>query len=241
MQLPDLPVRGVLPQVAQALAAGRPVVLQAPPGTGKTLLTAPFLLESARWLDDRKIVLLEPRRLAARMAAQSMARLFGESAGETVGYSMRLERAVGPRTRIEVVTEGLLARRLLNDPELDLVIFDEFHERSLNADFGLALTLDAKSILRPDLRLLVMSATIDAAATARMLGDDTAVVSAQARVWPVETILSQRTLVPQAVAEGVAAAALRALDETSGDILAFLPGESEIRRAASILAEFKRL
>ena len=243
MQLPDLPVRGVLPQVAQALAAGRPVVLQAPPGTGKTLLTAPFLLENARWLDGRKIILLEPRRLAARMAAQSMARLFGESAGETVGYSMRLERAVGPRTRIEVVTEGLLARRLLNDPELDdvgLVIFDEFHERSLNADFGLALTLDAKSILRPDLRLLVMSATIDAAATARMLGDDTAVVSAEARVWPVETILSQRPLVPQTVAEGVAAAALRALDETSGDILAFLPGESEIRRAASILAE-KRL
>lgn len=243
MQLPDLPVKGVLPQVAKALGAGRPVVLQAPPGTGKTLLTAPFLLEAADWLGGRKIVLLEPRRLAARMAAQSMARLFGETAGGTVGYSMRLERAVGPRTRIEVVTEGLLTRRLLQDPglcDVGLVVFDEFHERSLNADFGLALTLDARSILRPDLRLLVMSATIDAAATARMLGNDAAVVSAEARVWPVETILSSRTLVPQTIADGVAAAALRAIDESSGDILAFLPGEAEIRRAASILAE-KRL
>lgn len=238
MPLPDLPVRPVLPQVASALAAGAPVVLQAPPGTGKTLLTAPYLLQNAPWLEGRSIVLLEPRRLAARLAAQSMARLFNESPGGTVGYQVRLERAIGPRTRIEVLTEGLLTRRLLADQALSdvgLVIFDEFHERSLNADLGLALALDSRAILRPDLRILVMSATLDAAATARILGDDAKVVSAEARMWPVETILSPRPLTPQGIPDGVAEAVLHALPSTRGGILAFLPGEAEIRRAASLL------
>jgi len=239
MQLPDLPVRAVLPRVAAALAAGRPVVLQSPPGTGKTLLTAPYILECAKWLVGRKIVLLEPRRLAARMAAQSMARLVGCALGETVGYQVRLERAIGPQTRIEVLTEGLLARRMLRDPELSdvgLVVFDEFHERSLNADFGLALALDSRAIVRPDLRIVVMSATLDAGATARMLGDGAEIVSAQAGTWPVETVHFPAPLSQRSIAEGVASAVLRAIGETSGGILAFLPGEAEIRRAASILA-----
>ncbi|MBR0056753.1 MAG: DEAD/DEAH box helicase, partial [Kiritimatiellae bacterium] len=130
--LPNLPVTAALPAVASALDAGHPVVLQAPPGTGKTLLAAPYLLRAARWLAPRKkILLLEPRRLAARLAAKSMARVLGCAVGETVGYQVRLERAIGPDTRIEVLTEGLLARRLLANPELPdvgLVIFDEFHE-----------------------------------------------------------------------------------------------------------------
>lgn len=238
MQFPDLPVRAVLPRVAAALAAGRPVVLQSPPGTGKTLLTAPYILECAEWLGGRKIVLLEPRRLAARMAAQSMARLTGCAIGETVGYQVRLERAIGPRTRIEVLTEGLLARRMMRDPELSdvgLVVFDEFHERSLNADFGLALALDSRAIVRPDLRIVVMSATLDAEATARMLGDDAEIVSARAGTWPVETRHITAPLPQRSIPEGVASAVMRAIGETSGGILAFLPGEAEIRRAASIL------
>ena len=238
MRLPDLPVRAVLPDVARALGAGRPVVLQAPPGTGKTLLTAPYLLDSP-WLAGRKIVLLEPRRLAARMAAAAMARLLDDRVGGVVGYQVRLDRCIGPATRIEILTEGLLAQRLLHDPALEdvgLVVFDEFHERSLFADFGMALTLDARAVLRPDLRLMAMSATIDAEGLAAHLGADAAVVSASARTWPVETRLLAHapgaTPIPDLVAGGV----LRALRETEGGILAFLPGEGEIRRAQAALA-----
>lgn len=240
MLMPDLPVRAVLPRVAEALTDGRNVVLQAPPGTGKTLLTAPFLLGHSPWLDGKKILLLEPRRLAARLAANSMARLMSETAGETVGYSVRLERVVGPKTRIEVLTEGLLSRRLVADPSLDgvgLVIFDEFHERSLSADFGLALALESRAILRDDLRLMVMSATLDANATAAMLGEGTEIIAASARLWPIETVLSQHTVLPQNIPLEMSNAVRRALDETDGGILAFLPGESEIRRTASLLAE----
>ena len=234
-ELPDLPVRAVLPDIAHALAANRAVVLQAPPGSGKTTLVAPSLLD-APWLQGRRIVLLEPRRLAARAAARYMARLLGEEVGGRVGYHIRLERRVGPNTRIEVLTEGLLTQRLLHDPELPeagLVIFDEFHERSLAADLGLALTLDIRRHLRPDLRLLVMSATLDAQPVADHLGDGT-IVTASARTWPVETRYAARIStapLPWQVADAVAHIAA----EEPGSILAFLPGEGEIRRAAERL------
>ncbi|MFZ4397541.1 MAG: ATP-dependent helicase HrpB [Kiritimatiellia bacterium] len=233
--LPDLPVRAVLPDVAQALAANRPVVLQAPPGSGKTTLVAPSLLE-APWLQGRRIILLEPRRLAARAAARYMARLLGEEVGERVGYHIRLERRIGANTRIEVLTEGLLTQRLLHDPELPeagLIIFDEFHERSLAADMGLALALDIRRHLRPDLRLLVMSATLDAQPVADHLGEG-AVITASARTWPVETRYATRVStapLPWQVADVVARIAL----EEPGSILAFLPGEGEIRRTAERL------
>lgn len=235
--LPDLPVRAVLPAVARVLAANRPVVLTAPPGSGKTLLTAPSLL-GADWLAGRRIVLLEPRRLAARAAARQMARLLGEEVGRTVGYHVRLERRAGPATRIEILTEGLLVQRLLRDPALEdtaLVIFDEFHERSLAADFGLALTLEARRVLRPDLRLLAMSATLDTAPLARHLGE-AEVIAASAPLWPVATSCRRRPArapLPAQAAEAVR----RALAETRGGILVFLPGEGEIRRAAALLRE----
>jgi ATP-dependent helicase HrpB len=239
--LPDLPIRPVLPQVADALAGNHAVVLQAPPGTGKTLLTAPYLL-NAEWLRGRKIVLLEPRRLAARAAASQMARLLGEDVGGTVGYQIRLERRIGRDTRIEIVTEGLLTQRLLHDPELSdvgLVIFDEFHERSLQADFGLALTLDMRQALRPDLRLVIMSATIDAAGIAAHLGPDTRVVSATARTWPVETHYLSRPPGAAPIHETVANAVFSVLAKETGGILAFLPGEGEIRRAEESLRRMR--
>jgi len=233
--MPDLPVRDVLPEIARELATNRPVVLQAPPGSGKTTLVAPSLLD-APWLQGRRIVLLEPRRLAARAAARYMARLLGEEVGRRVGYHIRLERRVGPETRIEVLTEGLLTQRLLHDPELPdvgLVIFDEFHERSLAADAGLALALDVRRHLRPDLRLLAMSATLDAQPVAEHLGNG-AVVAAEGRAWPVETRLAARAStapVPWQVADAVA----RVVTEEPGSVLAFLPGEGEIRRVVERL------
>lgn len=225
-----LPVDTVLPAVAASLAANRPVVLQAPPGSGKTTRAAPFLLD-APWLRGRKILMLEPRRLAARAAAGYMARQRGESVGQTVGYHIRLDRQTGPHTRIEILTEGLLTQRLLSDPELSdtgLVIFDEFHERSLAADTGLALALDARNALRPDLRLVVMSATLQPGPIAAHLGRAD-IHTADARVYPIETRLLNRT--PTAPLPAVAADAVRrALQDESGSLLVFLPGEGEIRR-----------
>jgi ATP-dependent helicase HrpB len=224
------PVDSVLPALAASLADNRSVVLQAPPGSGKTTRVAPFLLD-APWLKGRTILMLEPRRLAARAAAAFMARQRGEAVGQTVGYHIRLDRKVGPQTRIEILTEGLLALRLLNDPELSgvgLIIFDEFHERSLAADTGLALALDARNALRPDLRLLVMSATLQPGPIAAHLGN-AAVHTAEARMFPVETRLLHRASsapLPILAADAV----LRALDEESGSLLVFLPGEGEIRR-----------
>src|SRR5690606_11172425 len=161
-----------LPDLRAALAARGAAVLQAPPGAGKTTVVPPALLDEP-WLGGGRIVMLEPRRLATRAAARRMAALRREPVGGTVGYRTRDDRAVGPTTRIEVVTEGILTRRLQRDPALDgvgLVIFDEFHERSLQADLGLALAIDARRHLRPDLRLLVMSATLDGERVAELLG-----------------------------------------------------------------------
>ena len=165
----SLPIDEVLPALRQALQQRDEAVLEAPPGAGKTT-RVPLALLGEAWLAGQTIIMLEPRRLAARAAAERLASELGERVGETVGYRIRLDSKVGPNTRIEVVTEGILARRLQDDPALEgvgLVIFDEFHERSLDADLGLALALDAQSVLREDLRLLVMSATLDGAAVAR--------------------------------------------------------------------------
>ncbi len=231
----QLPIGPALRAVAAALAGNGCAVLQAPPGAGKSTLV-PLALIDAPWLAGRRIVMLEPRRLAARMAARRMAEMCNETAGETVGYRTRLESKVGPGTRIEVVTEGILLRRLQRDPALDgvgLLIFDEFHERSLDADLGLALSLEARRYLREDLRLLVMSATLDAGPVAEMLGAP--VVTSEGRSFPVVTQYLERPP-PDRLEQAVANAIHRALDEETGSILVFLPGGREIRRVARLLA-----
>jgi ATP-dependent helicase HrpB len=212
-------------------------VLEAPPGAGKTTLV-PLALLDEPWLAGRTIVMLEPRRVAARAAAYRMAQMLGEGVGETVGYRISLETRTGPRTRVEVVTEALLTRRLQADPALDgigLVIFDEFHERSLDTDLGLALALEAQTALRPDLRLLVMSATLDGSRVAALLGG-APVVRSEGRLFPVETLHLPR---PDAreLSAAVAGTVRRALLETAGSVLVFLPGEGEIKAAERRLAE----
>ncbi len=238
----SFPVDAIVPQLNAALSSGRAALLVAEPGAGKTT-RVPLLLLDQPWLDGRKIVMLEPRRLAARAAARRMAETLGEDVGGTVGYAVRLDRKVSARTRIEVVTEGILTRRLQTDPELSgvgLVIFDEFHERSLDGDFGLALTLDIQRGLRDDLRILVMSATLDAARVAAHLGD-APVIDAPGRVFPVETRYLDRAQ-RQTIAADAARAVHHALSETDKSLLVFLPGEAEIRRTeqaldASVLPE----
>ncbi|MEM7787783.1 MAG: ATP-dependent helicase HrpB [Bacteroidota bacterium] len=245
---PALPVDAVLGRLVNALGEARSAVLQAPPGAGKTT-RVPLALLEAGWLEGQTIVMLEPRRIAARAAAQRLAAQLGERVGDTVGYRIRGEATVSRRTRIEVVTEGILTRRLLSDPSLDdgpeavgVVVFDEVHERSLPGDLGLALCLQARELLRPDLRLVAMSATLDGARFADLLGEGTPVVTSEGRTFPVETHHLGR---PQATAGGrppriedaVAAAVGRALNAEAGSVLAFLPGAGEIRRTADRLGE----
>nr|WP_257791264.1 ATP-dependent helicase HrpB [Candidatus Thiodictyon syntrophicum] len=229
-----MPVDGALPLLATALAQGH-AVLTAPPGSGKTT-RVPLLLRDAPWLAGGTILMLEPRRPAARMAAARMADLLGETVGETVGYQVRFERRIGAGTRIQVLTEGILTRRLQSDPELagvGLLIFDEFHERSLQADLGLALALDLAAALRPDLRLLVMSATLEADAVARLLGA-APVISAAGRSFPVAVrYLEVPPRDPLAAMEQTVREALR---DQPGDLLAFLPGAGEIERVRARLA-----
>lgn len=232
MKLPEYPALAALPALKEALQAQGRAVLAAPPGSGKTT-TIPLSLLAEPWLSGQKILLLEPRRVAARAAAARMAGLLGEKVGETVGYQIRFERRIGPATRIEVVTEGLLTRRLQADPELPgvgLVIFDEFHERSLDADLALALALDARENLKPALRLLVMSATLDTQRVAALL-DDAPIVTAGGTLFPVD-VRYRPPRVETPLDEALANAVLTALGETEGDILAFLPGTREIRSAA---------
>lgn len=222
----SLPVEAVLDDLSRALGGHGSALLCAPPGSGKTT-RVPLALLDAPWLQGRRIVMLEPRRVAARAAARFMAASLGEPVGERVGFRVRFESAVSPRTRVEVVTEGVLARRLQREPELPgvgLVIFDEFHERSLQADLALALALDVRRALRPDLRLLVMSATLDAEPAARLLGA-APVLRAGGRPHPVEV----RHLAGGGGEAALERAVRAALAECGGDVLVFLPGAREIR------------
>jgi len=232
-----LPIDEILPEIVAALGAHSSAVVLAAPGAGKTTRIPPALLE-APWLAGKSILMLEPRRLAARMAAARMAAARSEALGETVGYRVRLESKVSARTRIEVVTEGILTRRLQTDSDLDgvgVLIFDEFHERSLDADLGLALALDVQKALRPDLKILVMSATLDDQAVSEVLGG-VPVVACAHRPFPVETRYLEKSAGDD-ISRDMAALILRALDDETGSILAFLPGEGEIRRVTSTLEE----
>ncbi|HEY5512169.1 MAG TPA: DEAD/DEAH box helicase, partial [Geomonas sp.] len=228
--MPQTPIEEILPQLLAALEDRNVAVLQAPPGAGKTT-RVPIALLGAPFLAGGRIVMLEPRRLAAVNAARFMAESLGEEVGQTVGYSIRFERKVSSATRIEVVTEGILARRLQSDPLLEgvgAVIFDEFHERSLTSDLSLALCRDVQLGLREELRLVVMSATLDAAPVAELLGG-APLISSAGRRFPVELRYAKSE--PQGrLPELACAAVLRALAESSGDILVFLPGAGEIRR-----------
>ncbi|MEL6318496.1 MAG: DEAD/DEAH box helicase, partial [Pseudomonadota bacterium] len=253
--LSALPIDDALPELLARLSKSPSVVLQAPPGAGKTT-RVPLALLSEPWARSATILMLEPRRVAARAAAARMAQTLGEPVGETVGYRIRDEARIGPRTRIEVVTEGILTRRLQGDPELSgvaCVIFDEFHERSIHADLGLALCLEIQT-LREDLRLLVMSATLDGQAVAALMGADrpAPIVTSEGRSHPVETRWLDAPIKlaggggrgrgPRGRATGPrlehAAADLtrRALTEAPGDALLFLPGAREIRGAVDALS-----
>jgi ATP-dependent helicase HrpB len=235
--LPDLPINEALPALYKALITRPAVLLEAPPGAGKSTVV-PIGLLHASWLKGQKILMLEPRRIAARAVAMRMAALLGEPIGRTVGFRTRLETRVGRETRIEVVTEGILTRMLQEDSALTglgCVIFDEFHERSLNADLGLALCIESRENLREDLRLLVMSATLDLKPLVRLLGD-APVISAQGRSFEVTThyVPRRNELHLELQVSQVVRAALH---EHAGDILCFLPGAAEIRRVQRTLQE----
>lgn len=237
----NLLINEIIPELKNRLATNPAVVLSAPPGSGKTTVV-PLALLNEPWLAGKTILLLEPRRLAARLVAAFMARQLGEEAGQTVGYRVRFESKVSPATRVEVVTEGVLTRRLQDDPELNgvgLVIFDEFHERSLQGDLTLALCLDVMTGLREDLKLLIMSATLDTGAISRLL-DNAPVIMSKGQSYPVgvEYCRGGQLLPPhpREIARQVTAAIHRALSEQPGDILVFLPGAAEIRHTQTLLA-----
>jgi ATP-dependent helicase HrpB len=233
--LPRLPIDDVLAALRVALANRSSAVLHAPPGAGKTT-RVPLALLDEPWLGSQRIVMLEPRRLAACASARRMAHSLGESVGATVGFRVRGETRIGARTRVEVVTEGVLTRMLHGDATLEgigLVIFDEFHERSLNADLGLALSLETQAVLRPELRLLVMSATLDGVAVAGLLGD-APVIASEGRTYPIEVRYVPRRS-EQSTEGAVAGVIRRALTEDGGSVLAFLPGAGEIRRTHTML------
>ncbi|NJC42452.1 ATP-dependent helicase HrpB [Brevundimonas alba] len=232
-----LPIHAVLEPLKAALAATNAVVLAAPPGAGKTTVV-PLALLDQPWLGGGKILVLEPRRLAARAAAERMAATLGERTGDTVGYRTRLQSRIGPATRIEVITEGVFTRMILDDPALEdvgAVLFDEFHERSLDADLGLALARESQGLLRDDLRLLVMSATLDIAGVSGLL-HDAPVIEAEGRMFPVETRYLGRNAAER-FEDAMARAIVQALGEETGSILAFLPGQGEIHRTVERLVD----
>jgi ATP-dependent helicase HrpB len=232
----SLPIDGVLPELLSALETKTNAVLVAEPGAGKTT-RVPLALLNASWRGNGKILVLEPRRLAARAAARRMASELGERPGETVGYRVRMETKVSAQTRIEVVTEGVFTRMVLDDPGLSgvaAILFDEFHERSLDGDLGLALCLDVQGALRDDLRLVPMSATIDASCIARLLGN-APVIESKGRSFPVETRYLGRAQ-NERIEQQIARAVQQAIREESGSVLVFLPGQGEIKRTADLLA-----
>ena len=232
-----LPIDDILPELDAALCKQPNLVLVAPPGAGKTT-RVPLTLLDAPWRGDGRLILLEPRRLAARAAAQRLAATLKENVGETVGLRMRLETKISVKTRVEVVTEGVFARMILDDSELAgvaAVLFDEFHERSLDADLGLALALDAQGGLREDLRLIAMSATLDCARVASLMRD-APVIASEGSAFPVETRHVGRDSALR-LEDDIARAVVRALREEEGSILAFLPGQAEIRRVATLIEE----
>jgi ATP-dependent helicase HrpB len=232
-----LPIDVVLDELARTLDHHNAAVLVAPPGAGKTT-RVPLALLDAPWVKDKKIIVLEPRRIAARASAERMAHTMGERVGETVGYRVRFGSKVSRTTRIEVVTEGIFSRQILDDPELNgvaAVLFDEFHERSLDADLGLALARDAQTGLREDLRILVMSATLDGARVAKLLGE-APVIASEGRAFAVETrYLGRKADAP--LERQMADAIALAVRADPGSVLAFLPGAAEIRRTQNLLAE----
>jgi len=237
-----LPIHSVLDDLLLAIRRNDAVVLAAPPGAGKTTVV-PLALLDQDWMDSLRILLLEPRRIAARAAADRMAASLGESAGQTVGYRTRLQSRIGPSTRIEVVTEGVFTRMILDDPGLEgigAVLFDEFHERSLDADLGLALARDSQAVLRPDLRILVMSATLDTGGLSRLLADKSGlpapIIETSGRQFDVDTrYLGRSSAEPLEVA--VTRAVRQAIQDEPGSVLVFLPGQAEIRRTHRLLVE----
>src|SRR5277367_3649987 len=234
MDFPPLPIDAALPELTEALRARNAAVLVAPPGAGKTT-RVPLVLANEPWVEGKRILVLEPRRLAARAAAERMANTLGERVGDTVGLRVRFGSKVSRKTRIEIITEGIFTRLILDDPMLDgvaAVLFDEFHERSLDADLGLALARDAQQGLREDLRLLVMSATIDGARVAGLLGH-APVIESEGRAFAVETRYAGR--VTGVIEPQIADVIIRAMRAEPGSLLAFLPGAAEIRRTRTQL------
>ncbi|KJK15985.1 ATP-dependent helicase HrpB [Pseudomonas sp. 2(2015)] len=236
----SLPIDAVLPALRAALSQRHEAVLEAPPGAGKTT-RVPLALLDEPWLAGQRILMLEPRRLAARAAAERLASELGEQVGQTVGYRIRLDSKVGPNTRIEVVTEGILTRRLQADPALDgvgLLIFDEFHERSLDADLALALSLNGRELLRddPPLKILLMSATLEGERLSSLL-DDAPVVSSEGRMYPVDIRWSRPFQAGEFIEPRVVDTVLQAISDQSGSVLVFLPGQAEIRRVHQSLQE----
>jgi ATP-dependent helicase HrpB len=231
----DLPIVEIIPELKEKLKESPVIILQAPPGAGKSTIL-PLELIDEKWLSGKKILMLEPRRLAARSVAGRMAQLLNEDIAETVGYRIRFENRCGKNTRIEVVTEGILTRMLQHDNALEqtgLVIFDEFHERSLNADLALALCLQVQQVLRSDLRILIMSATLDSAKLSELL-NNAPILSSQGRQFPVSIKylnIDEKEYLPQRMARGIKTA----LKEQQGDVLAFFPGAGEIQRAQQLL------
>ncbi|WP_374405223.1 ATP-dependent helicase HrpB [Pelagerythrobacter sp.] len=233
----DLPIHVALPELLAALRASGTAVLVAPPGAGKTTAVAPALLGEP-WCTGQ-VILLSPRRVAARAAAERMAELLGEKAGETIGYLTRLDSRTSAKTRVLVMTEAIFVNRVIDDPELagvSAVLFDEAHERHLDSDLGLALALETRAVVREDLRVCVMSATIDGARFARLLGEDAPVIASEGRAFPLE-IRWLGSAPDKRLEDAMAAAVMAAWRDTEGDILAFLPGVREIERTRERLAE----
>lgn len=238
----SLPIYSVLPDLQEALINSNQVILQAPPGAGKTT-TVPLALLNADWLKDRKIIMLEPRRLAARSSAMRMAELLGERVGETVGYQVKGDSCISESTRIQVLTEGILTRKLQSDPELNdvaIVIFDEFHERSLQADLSLAFCLQSQEVLREDLKLLIMSATLNTQALSSQLAD-APVICSEGRSFPVENIFwpeQSAKIDKYNITSHISHLLQKLLKQELGNVLIFLPGVGEIKK---LEAELKQL